>query len=159
MTFTKAESNEHNNTMQADAINEQGNLFADLFDQLSTAQNARMTERGFWEEHNEIQEILSNLPADEYPNHLELAKYHHTEMMGQKLALMHSELGEALEGVRDGDTPSKKIPAFSQVEEELADIVIRIMDLSGRQGYRLGRAIIEKMAYNASRPYKHGRTC
>lgn len=42
---------------------------------------------------------------------------------------------------------------------ELADAVIRIADLCGHLGIDLDAVIEEKMAYNADRPYKHGKRC
>lgn len=75
---------------------------------------------------------------------------------GTLIALMHSELSEALEAMRRGNPASKKIPAFSQVEEELADVVIRIMDFAGLHGLDLGGAIEAKMAMNEGRSYRHG---
>lgn len=42
------------------------------------------------------------------------------------------------------------------IPSELADIVIRVADLSGRHGIDLERAIKEKMAYNATRSHRHG---
>lgn len=42
------------------------------------------------------------------------------------------------------------------IPSELADIVIRVMDACGRYGIDLERAITEKMAYNATRPRRHG---
>lgn len=75
----------------------------------------------------------------------------------ESIALMHSELSEALEGDRAGDPPSDKIPGFTSREEELADAVIRICDVSAHHGLRLDAAIKAKMAYNASRPRKHGK--
>jgi NTP pyrophosphatase (non-canonical NTP hydrolase) len=73
------------------------------------------------------------------------------------IALMHSELSEALEGLRHGNPPSDKIPPYSQVEEELADCVIRIADACGAFGWNLGGAIEAKLRYNESRPHKHGK--
>lgn len=76
---------------------------------------------------------------------------------GTKIALMHSELSEALEADRKGILSDDKIPAYSGLEAELADAVIRILDFAGRHNLRLGEAMIEKLAFNTSRPYKHGK--
>lgn len=75
---------------------------------------------------------------------------------GELIALMHSELSEAMEGLRHGDPPSEHIPDFSAVEEEMADTVIRVADYCQQRGFDLAGAIIEKMKYNAERTHKHG---
>lgn len=75
---------------------------------------------------------------------------------GEKIALMHSELSEALEADRKGLT-SDHIPGFSGIEEELADCMIRILDFAGHHDLRLAEAFTAKLQYNLTRPYKHGK--
>ena len=69
---------------------------------------------------------------------------------GELIALMHSELSEALEALRK-DLMDDHLPHRKGIEVELADTVIRIMDFCGAFNLDLGGAIAEKLAYNANR--------
>ena len=82
------------------------------------------------------------------------ARLYDAKLMGwlyaTKIALIHSEVSEALEGLRKG-TMDQHLPHRLSVEVELADAIIRIGDLAGHMGLDVGGAIVEKMAYNAKR--------
>ena len=101
----------------------------------------------FNEKARETTEIAENHGWGFEPNH---------ETLAMKIALIHSELSEALEGLRHGNPKSEKIPEFTQLEEEFADVIIRIMHVGKVLGLRLPEAIIAKDKYNNNRPYKHG---
>jgi len=74
---------------------------------------------------------------------------------GELIALMHSELSEALEGERK-NLQDDKLPHRRMAEVELVDTLIRIFDYAGAFGYDLDGAFEEKMAYNATREdHKH----
>lgn len=76
---------------------------------------------------------------------------------GERIALMHEELSEALSAARHGDPPDDHIPEYTGQEAELADCIIRIMDYAHENNLRVANALIVKMNYNRSRPYKHGK--
>lgn len=76
--------------------------------------------------------------------------------MGEVLMLAVTELAEAMEAYRAGNPMSEKIDGFSKVEEELADTMIRILDMAGGMGFDIEGALRAKMAYNKTRPYRHG---
>ena len=77
---------------------------------------------------------------------------------GEIIALIHSELSEALEYLRkDPFEHDDKIGTFYGVEAELADVIIRIMDVAQARDWRVAEALIEKMVYNSNREPKHGK--
>lgn len=69
---------------------------------------------------------------------------------GTMIALIHSEISEAMEGVRK-DLMDDHLPHRKMVEVEMADAVIRIMDFCGKYNLDIGGAIVEKLNYNTSR--------
>lgn len=74
----------------------------------------------------------------------------------EQFMLVVSEIGEATDAYREGNPESVKIPGFTHIEEELADVVLRCMNISEHFKFRLAEAVIAKNEYNKTRPYQHG---
>ena len=97
---------------------------------------------GFYDGYNRLRNILS---VNEY--RFELGEMH----VSRLLALIHSEVSEALEAVRKGQLKN------DDFQEELADVLIRVFDLAGWLGIDLDEVVKKKMAFNQMRPHKHGK--
>lgn len=78
--------------------------------------------------------------------------------VGEKLMLVTTELAEAMEDYRTGkmDLYLDEKGKPCGFPSELADAVIRILDLCGRMDIDLADAMVTKSFYNESRPYRHG---
>lgn len=70
--------------------------------------------------------------------------------VGTCLMLIVSEIAEAMEGDRKG-LMDDHLPDRTMLEVELADAIIRILDLGGREGLDIAGAIHDKLIYNQTR--------
>lgn len=141
-------------------------MFLELMEKVRNLCHQNSVNHGFWDEKE-----IPVQGADSYK-----AKPWN---FGEKIALIHSELSEMFEAYRKniGDQPCDKdiriidpkyrneddtigTRRITYIEEEVADVMIRLLDLCGKLDIDVGRAILAKMEYNKSRPYMHGnRKC
>lgn len=72
------------------------------------------------------------------------------ETYATKIALIHSETSEMLEGLRKGK-PDDHLPQYSAEAVEAADLFIRLADYCGARNIDLALMVQKKMRYNAER--------
>ncbi len=116
--------------------------FIRVFGILAQTAHTNARSKGFWS-------LIDGLKAD--PRFAEI------EVMWKlsRIALMHSEASEALEGIRK-NLQDDHLPHRSMEVCELADILIRILDYAGAYELPLAEVVMEKMQYNTTRPFLHG---
>lgn len=106
-------------------------------DRLASELHETAVEKGFWD-------AMEFLPDDE--------KF---IFYAKQIAMIHSEATEVLEAIR-------KSKGHDQVVEELADIIIRVLDLyeglrqSGEVAFSLHKEVKRKASINRGRPKMHG---
>ncbi len=123
--------------------------------------DARVEELG---RLREIQRDVHKLAVDRgwwegVPKHAGIY-YPTVSQMMERMALFHGEVAEASEDIRDGVMAVHLNPEKNNKPEgfptELADIIIRVMDLAEGMGIDLETEISRKHAFNKTRPYRHG---
>jgi NTP pyrophosphatase (non-canonical NTP hydrolase) len=120
------------------------NEIVEVLKQLQQEIHAGNVKAGWWTDLTAIPE-QANLV-----NHARRSSRLGKAIVAEKLALVHSEVTEALEGARK-NLQDDKLPHRSMLEVELADAVIRILDLAGAMNLDVAAAMQEKMLYNSNR--------
>lgn len=103
-------------------------------------------DKGFWEEKRSmgetlvlvISEVIETLEADRKGRHADLTAFNR-------------------EITNFGETTAFQMHVKDTVEDEIADSIIRLLDLSGYLGIDIETHIELKLRYNATRPKKHGK--
>lgn len=106
------------------------NIQADCIDELQEIIHTSCIQAGWFTDLKTNQPLDRNVP--------------------EMLALIHSEISEALEGYRK-QLMDDHLPFRKGIEVELADAIIRILDLGGYLNLSIGSALQEKFAYNQLR--------
>jgi NTP pyrophosphatase (non-canonical NTP hydrolase) len=133
--------------------------------------------------HNQVLDRTLTALRDEAYDNAKAHGFHDKDVrrtVGDAMMLIATEVSEAFEAFREGGklnetlydpgTWGSAVPLLREskspdgsklykpvgVPSELADIIIRVLDFCGEHDIDIERVTLEKMAYNRSRPYKHG---
>ena len=75
------------------------------------------------------------------------------------LMLITTEIAEACEAFREGNPPCDRpgMGQYTHAEEELADAIIRILQMGDEFQFDVPGALMAKMRFNWTREHKHGK--
>lgn len=146
----------------ADAVLDVGGRGVEIFfNETAKNINEGNRKRGFWE------------AFDKYKGEKELKN----AFISQFIMLVNTELSEAVEALREDNIvqpfdrmqlnemlaakqsfkTSFKLTIKDKFEDEIADAIIRLLDLAGGLNIDIGYFIAQKLKYNSTREYKHGK--
>jgi hypothetical protein len=125
---------------------------ADVINLLAGRAHETALQHGFRDEQFAIEHILEQMGRGE------LLIWFRSTTHQAEIARVHSEQSEGLESIRkDPTTPDHHLPQYPNWVIEDADTIIRIFDKAIARGADIGGALLAKIEYNESRPYKHDK--
>lgn len=118
--------------------------------------------------------MINRLAEHIHKNAIQKGFFEDPKNIGEMLCLIHSEVSEAMEADRKDKysicgTLKKHLEEgrdFKEgfethvkgtFEDELADVIIRVLDLCAFKNIDIEWHINQKIAYNTTRPHKHGK--
>jgi NTP pyrophosphatase (non-canonical NTP hydrolase) len=140
---------------------------------LSNNIHKQNVKKGFYEDYEDIKNAIYRSGDDQ------LIPAFEQTFSAQRYALIHSEATEALEAMRSNKLLDDRINGewkegllkdddktfqglFQHMvkdtqEDELADVLIRVLDYAAFKGIDLDFHVEAKLRYNALRPHKHNK--
>lgn len=126
-------------------------------------------KKGFWDSYEQAKQIHEQ-GANEFTESMVNSN------INEKLLLVVTEVSEACESIRKGKMYEGHLTKFKAgrlndtdfpylfevhvkdtFEDEIADSIIRLLDLAGGLGIDIGWHVEQKLRYNATRTNKHGK--
>lgn len=126
--------------------------FVTAFKSMQADAHKTAVDKGWHDKRNELIKLVDDHSSSDRDG---MRSFATKLVISQMLCLCHSEISEGLEGLRK-DLDDDKIPEFSMLEAEIADTIIRFMDLAEAFNLRVAEAVVAKARMNKGRDHLHG---